>query len=143
LGRGGRCTGLVLALTAGLAGRAGNAAAHGLQCPQAAPAAWGVAPGSPLDQAAVLSQPTGEVIDETAPPTLVPDRGFARGDVWHNVWLMGDEPGWSHFVDCRYRGSPRVLRLNADGLRRCEQTARPYSVRRGVAEEAAQTMACD
>jgi hypothetical protein len=98
---------------------------------------------SQLDQVAVLSQPKSEPIDETARPSLVPDRGFASGDVWHNVWLMGDEPGWSHFVDCQYRGSQRVLRLKADGLRQCEQTARPYSVRRGIANGAAQTMACE
>jgi hypothetical protein len=56
---------------------------------------------------------------------------------------MGDEPGWSHFVDCTYRGSSRVLRLKADGLKQCEQTARPYSARTGVATGAVQTMVCD
>jgi len=116
---------------------------HRLACPAHPPSDWGLTSSAPLDQAAVLSQPIGQPIDETAPPSLVPDRGFARGNVWHNIWLMGDEPGWSHFVDCRYRGLQRVLRLKADGLRQCEQTAQPYSLAHGVAENAIQTMACD
>jgi hypothetical protein len=139
----GRAAGLFAALMVGLAGPRCSAAAQGLRCPPKAPAAWGMLSSSPLDQVDVLSQPSGDPINETAPPSLVPDRGFARGDVWHNVWLLGDEPGWSHFVDCRYRGSQRILRLNADGLRQCEQTARPYSPKVGVSDNAAQTMACD
>ena len=116
---------------------------HRLECPREAPADWGLPTPAPLDQPAVLSQPTGQPIDEAAPPSLVPDRGYARGNVWHNLWLMGDQPGWSHFVDCQYRGSKRVLRLKADGLKQCEQTARPYSAKTGVARDAMQTMACD
>ena len=116
---------------------------HAVACPAEPPADWGLPRGTPLDQAAVLSQPKGQPIDETAPPSLIPDRGFARGTVWHNIWLMGDEPGWSHYVDCRYRGSTRVLRLPADGLKQCEQTATPYAPRTGVAANAVQTMTCD
>ena len=119
-----------------------HAQQHRLECPPQAPAEWKLTTPAPLDEVAVLSQPLGEPINEDARPTLVPDRGFARGNVWHNVWRMGDEPGWSHFVDCIYRGSPRVLRLKADGLKQCEQTARPYSAQTGVASNAAQTMAC-
>src|SRR4051812_49436752 len=104
----------------GLAGMPAEASAHRLACPHDAPADWALPKPAPLDQAAVLSQKDREPIDEAAPPSLVPDHGFAVGRVWHNVWLMGDEAGWSHFVDCRYRGSERVLRLKADGLRRCE-----------------------
>lgn len=116
---------------------------HRVECPREAPAGWGLPKPAPLQQPAVLSQPTGEPIDEAAPPSLVPDRGFARGNVWHNVWIMGDEPHWSHFIDCQYRGSPRVLRLKADGMQQCEQTATPYSATKGVAENAVQTMTCD
>ena len=137
-----RCTGLVVgsifAVPLCMAGMP-----HRLECPLQAPADWKLPQPAPLVQAAVLSQPNGEPIDESAPPTLVPDQGFAHGDVWHNVWLMGDEPNWSHYIDCRYRGSKRVLRLRADGLKRCEQTARPYSARTGVANNAVQTMTCD
>jgi len=118
-------------------------AAHRLECPAEAPFDWNLPKPAPLEQPAVLSQPTGKPIDESAPPSLVPDRGFARGNVWHNVWLMGDAPGWSHFVDCQYRGSTRVLRLKADGLKRCEQTAKPYAPKQGVASDAVQTMVCD
>jgi hypothetical protein len=138
-----RAAGLLAALIVGLAGARCSAAAQGLHCPPEAPAAWGMPSASALDQVAVLSQPAGEPIDEAAPPSLVPDRGFARGDVWHNLWRIDDQPGWSHFVDCRYRGSQRILRLKADGLRQCEQTARPYSPKAGIADNAAQTMACD
>jgi len=116
---------------------------HRLECPAQAPADWHLPRPAPLSAAAVLSQPVGQPIDERAPPSLVPDRGFARGTVWHNVWLMGDEPGWAHFVDCGYRGSERVLRLRADGLKRCEQTAAPYAARTGVANDAVHTMVCD
>lgn len=126
-----------------LPGAAAQAEPPRLACPALAPADWKLAAPAPLDQAAVLSQPVGAPIDEKARPTLVPDRGYPRGNVWHNSWIMGDEPGWSHFVDCIYRGSPRVLRLPADGLKQCEQTARPYSARTGVANGAAQTMACN
>jgi len=117
--------------------------AHRLQCPATAPAEWGLPKPAPLQQPAVLSQPVGEKIDEEAPPSLAPDRGFARGNVWHNIWTMGDEAGWSHFIDCQYRGSKRVLRLPADGLKQCEQTVQPYSAKGGTPDNAAQTLACD
>lgn len=134
---------VMLIVAAGYLHRANAAPHHRLECPAQAPAEWHLPQPAPLDQLAVLSQPVGEPIDDTAPPTLVPDQGFARHNVWHNVWIMGDEPGWSHFVDCGHRGSKRVLRLKADGLKRCEQTARPYSAQKGVANDAVQTMACD
>jgi hypothetical protein len=120
-----------------------HAQQHRVECPPQAPADWDLTKSAPLDQVAVLSQPGGTPIDERSPPSLLPDRGFARDEVWHNIWLLGNEPGWSHFVDCRYRGSPRILRLNADRLRQCEQTARPYSAKGGVADNAVQTMKCD
>jgi hypothetical protein len=116
---------------------------HRLECPGQAPLEWGLPKPAMLEQPAVLSQPVGEPIDENAPPSLVPDQGYARGNAWHNVWTMGDEPGWSHFVDCQYRGSKRVLRLKADGLKRCEQTVKSYSAKGSTANNAAQTMACD
>ena len=97
-----------------------------------APAEWGLPKQAPLDQAAVvLSQRIGEQIDDSSPPSLMPDRGFVHGSVWHNVWLMGDELGWSHFVDCRYHRSERIVRLKADGLKQCQQMAPPYSARGG------------
>jgi hypothetical protein len=126
-----------------MVGVSAQAQQHRLECPREAPAEWSLPKPAPLDQAAVLSQPTGEAIDDSSPPSLVPDRGFARGSVWHNIWMMGDEPGWSHFVDCRYRGSTRILRLKADGLKQCEQVARSYSAKRGVANDAVQTMTCE
>jgi hypothetical protein len=119
-----------------------HAAGHRVECPISAPASLGANLG-PLDQVAVLSERKGVPIDDTAPPSLVPDRGFARSTVWHNIWLMGDEPGWVHYIDCQYRGSSKILRLPADGLRQCEQTATPYSRQRGVSPTAVHTLACD
>jgi hypothetical protein len=90
----------------------------------------------------IPSQPVGPPIDDNASPSLAPNRGFARGSVWYNIWLMADEPGWSQFVDCRYRGSTRILRLKADGVEQCEQTGRAYSTKGGVPDNAVQTMVC-
>jgi hypothetical protein len=131
-------TAMILMITAGTA----RAQEHRLECPRVAPPEWGLPRPALLEQAAVLFQPTGEPIDENSPPSLVPDRGYARENVWHNIWLMGDELGWSHFIDCRYRGSTRVLRLQADGLKQCEQAARPSSIKGGVPDNAVQTMVC-
>ena len=116
---------------------------HRLQCPVEAPAEWGLSKPAPLVQAAVLSQPVDQIIDDNAPPLLVPDRDMFVGAYGTTPWIMGDEPGWSHFVDCQYRGSQRILRLKADGLKQCEQTAQPYSAIGGVADNAVQTMVCD
>lgn len=124
-------------------GTAGADEPHRVACPSEAPAEWGLPKPAPLEQPAVLSQPAGQPIDETAPPSLVPDREFAKGNVWHNIWIMGDEPHWTHFIDCQYRGSTRVLRLKADGLKQCEQTATPYAAGKGVANHAVQTMTCE
>ena len=121
---------------------ASSAQAARLQCPAQAPAEWGPGLG-PLSQVAVLSERKGVAIDESAPPILAPDRGFAQGGVWHNLWAMEDEPGWSHYIQCEWRGSPRILRLSADGLKQCEQTAAPYSRARGVADDAVHTLSCD
>jgi hypothetical protein len=137
-----RC-GLAAALVLGAIRAAVADQPHKVACPPDAPAEWGLPKPAPLEQPAVLSQPTGKAIDEGAPPSLMPDRSYARGNVWHNVWIMGDEPHWSHFVDCQYRGSARVLRLKADGLKQCEQTAQPYAAGKGVADNATQTMVCD
>ena len=136
-----RCLIAVIQFAAPLPGHAEQQ--HRLQCPIETPAEWGLSKPAPLVQAAVLSQPTGQAIDDNAPPSLVPDQGYARGNVWHNIWIMGDEPGWSHYVDCQYRGSQRILRLKADGLKQCEQTAKPYSAKGGVANDAVQAMVCD
>ena len=134
---------IVLAATVVMAAPPVIAREHRLMCPAEAPVDWGMGKHAKLGQSDVLAQPIGVPIDEQSPPSLVPDRGYARGGVWHNVWLMDEEPNWSHFVDCRYRGSPRVLRLQADGLRQCEQTAQPYSAKGVIAVDARQTFICD
>jgi hypothetical protein len=137
-----RCL-VAAAATLGAIRAADAAQQHRVECPREAPAEWGLPKPAPLAQPAVLSQPTGQLIDESAPPSLMPDRGYGRGNVWHNIWIMGDEPHWSRFVDCQYRGSHRVLRFKADGLKQCEQTAQPYAPGKGVAENAVQAMVCD
>jgi hypothetical protein len=84
----------MIALAAPLA----HAQQHRVECPIEAPAEWKLPKPAPLDQAAVLSQPAGEPIDDSAPPSLVPDRGYARGKVWHNVWIMGDDSSIPSFL---------------------------------------------
>ena len=117
--------------------------AHKLACPATAPADWHLPGDAPLTEVALLSAKDGETIDEVYRPTLVPDNGFARGKTWHNSWTLTAEPGWSYFIDCQYRGAPQILRLKADGLSRCEQTAMPYDKKKGVSDLAVQTMVCD
>ncbi len=134
---------VVLLASAVSTGAGGQPIRHRLQCPSTAPAEWGLGPSVPLARVSVLAQQTGRPIDESAPPSLHPDRSLVVGDVLHNIWVMDDEPGWYRFVDCQYRGSPRILRLWADGLKRCEQTVRPYAPRTGISETAAQTLECD
>src|SRR5262249_13003279 len=96
------------------------AAGHALECPPTAPAAWG-SPRGGLSGVQVVSAKRGEAIDETAPPDLVPDRQRTQGGVLHSVWKMNaDGPDWLFFVWCRYAGTPRVLKLDAPGVRQCE-----------------------
>ena len=97
---------------------------HRLECPAEAPIEWGMAKRAPLDGPAVLAQPTGLPINDQSPPLLVPDRGYAHDGVWHNVWIIGEEAGWTYFVDCRYRTSARVLRL---GRMVCANANKPRS----------------
>jgi hypothetical protein len=54
---------------------------HRLECPRVAPPEWGLPRPAPLNQVAVLAQPTGEPIDDSSPPTLAPDHGYAPGNV--------------------------------------------------------------
>ncbi|HET6194833.1 MAG TPA: STY0301 family protein [Acetobacteraceae bacterium] len=115
--------GLPLVALAALA--AGGAAAadsrHRLECPPQAPAEWGGARGS-LVGVDVLSARRGEAIDESAPPSLVPDAQQSRAGTLHQTWRMNaDGPEWVFHVWCRYAGSTRVLKLAASGVRQCER----------------------
>jgi hypothetical protein len=138
------CAGMVGAVVLAIGIASANAAtsAPGLACPAIAPADWHRGANAKLSEAVVLSVKAGETIDETAPPSLAPDRGVQRGDAWHNLWRIGDDgPGWSYFVDCKYRGGAQVLRLKADGLTQCEQVIRPYDAKKPN-ENATMTMRC-
>src|ERR1700761_6511161 len=107
---------LALAVT-GIASAAAATSTSQLACPAVAPAEWHLGAGAKLSEAAVLSVAAGETVDEAFPPSLAPDRGVQRGDAWHNLWRIGnDEPGWSYFIDCKYRGASQIVRLKADGL---------------------------
>jgi hypothetical protein len=35
---------------------------------------------------------------------------------WQNIGRIGDDPSWSHVVDCRYGGSQRFLPIKPNGL---------------------------
>lgn len=132
-----------IALAAALLFVASAHAQHRVECPAHPPGDLGAPAGAPLEQVAVLSEKDGVAIDDKAPPSLVPDRGFARGGTWHNVWILQPEPGWSFYIDCQYRGATRVHRLPAKAVRQCEQTATPYTQRGGVAATATHTLSCD
>jgi hypothetical protein len=119
------------------------AAAHTLECPTAAPTAWHVG-DSRLAGVEVLSAPAGSAIDETAPPSLVPDEQSLRDGTLRQTWVMnGDGPGWTYFVDCHYAGSDRVLRLDAHAVKRCERTITHFSKAAGVGKQSEEHMACD
>ena len=90
-------------------------------CPAQAPAAWG-SPHGALSGVEVLATPRDTPIDETAPPSLVPDRQLRQGDRLVQIWTMNVEgPTWAYYVDCHYRGTARVLRLDAAGTTRCQR----------------------
>jgi hypothetical protein len=112
----------LLALAALAAGGAAAAdTRHRLECPRQAPAEWGGTHGT-LVGVDVLSARRGEAIDESAPPSLVPDNQWSRAGTLHQTWRMNaDGPDWQFYVWCRYAGSTRVLKLAASDVRQCER----------------------
>ncbi len=136
-GGGRRCAFLPYVVLLLLAGPA-SAAGHALECPARAPAEWGGSPGL-LNAVQVLSAQRGEAIDETAPPYLVPDEQHTRSGILHSVWRMNsDGPDWLFFVWCQYAGTPRVLKLAAPGVARCE-----YTTSAAHQDRPPQQMVCD
>jgi hypothetical protein len=137
---------LTLALVATLAASpalAADAPTHKLTCPASAPAEWGPAK-PPLDGVEVLSTAPNEPIDDTAPPSLVPDTNVIRKGTLYQTWRMDAEPtGWRHFVDCHYRGTKRLLRLPADGLHQCERTITHFRKSGGKTAQSVDMIVCD
>lgn len=133
---------VLLALAAATPARA-SSPQHQLACPSIAPGSWNLRADAWLVRSAVLGARTGIAINDTAPPYLMPDQGYRRGGAWHNVWLLDGEPGWAYFVECQYLGSRDVLRLNADGLKQCEQVFRPNGTKPGGSDATLQSMQCD
>jgi hypothetical protein len=122
---------------------ADDAPAHKLSCPAAAPAEWARV-RAPLNGVEVLSTPPNEPIDDTAPPSLVPDTNVIRKGTLYQTWRMdADEPGWKRFVDCHYRGTKRLLRLPADGLHQCTRTITHFRKSRGATAQSVDTIVCD
>jgi hypothetical protein len=113
---------VILTLAVCLAGgQAAGQTGHALSCPTQAPAEWG-AGRQALVGVDVLSAKRDEPIDETAPPSLIPDQQATRAGTLHQVWRMnGDGPDWLFYVWCRYAGTDRILKLAAPGVRRCER----------------------
>jgi hypothetical protein len=102
------------------------AQAHTIDCPATAPASWGIG-GAKLAGVEILSQPKGEKIDETAPPSLVPDETTIAGGTLRQYWTMnGAGAGWDFFVDCQYAGTTRFLRIEADTVKRCDREITHY-----------------
>jgi hypothetical protein len=120
-----------------LAGEA-LAAGHALECPAHAPSAWGGSPGL-LVGAQVVSAKRGEKIDDAAPPDLVPDDQSTQSDTLHSIWRMNsDGPAWLFQVWCHYAGTPRVLKVDAPGVKRCE-----YLTPAAHPDRPPQQMVCD
>ena len=100
---------------------------HKIECPATAPAEWGIS-GAKLSGVQILSQPEGEKIDETAPPSLAPDETKISGGTLHQYWTMNTGgPGWDFFVDCQYAGTKRFLRIKANTAKRCDRTITHYN----------------
>lgn len=134
---------LLAGLAVGLPARAATSQQHQLACPTVAPSSWNARAGAKLVRSAILGARTGVMINDGAPPYLLPDQSFRRGGAWHNLWLLDDEPGWAYFVECQYLGSREVLRLEVAGLKQCEQVFRRSEEHPDSASDAQQTMACD
>ena len=133
---------LLLPLAALLASGAQAAPAHKLECPATAPAEWGA--GGKLSQVQILSQPKGEKIDETATPSLVPDKTTVSGGTLRQYWTMNEAgPGWDYFVDCRYDGTERFLRLEANAVKRCDRMITHYRSSGAADPRAIDSLHCD
>ena len=114
------------------------AAGHTLECPARAPSDWGASPGL-LVGVQVVSAKRGEKIDDSAPPDLVPDDQRTQSGILHSIWRMNsDGPEWLFQVWCHYEATPRVLKVNAPGVKRCE-----YLTPAAHPDRPPQQMACD
>jgi len=137
-----RLSAVLLAIfTATAPAKAATSSHHQLECPNIAPSSWNLHADARLVRSAILGARTGVMINDGAPPYLMPDQTYRRGGAWHNIWMLDDEPGWAYFVECQYLGSREVLRLGAAGLKQCEQVLRRNEDHPGA--DAPQTMACD
>ena len=115
---------------------------HALECPARAPDDWKL-PNAPLSGVEVLSSREGEAIDETAPPSLVPDEQSIQSGTLHQSWKMNaDGPEWIFFVDCHYKGTDRILRLDARTVTRCDRTISHFSRTTGETARSEQRMRC-
>jgi hypothetical protein len=114
------------------------AAGHAIECPARAPSDWGGSPGL-LAGVQVVSAKRGEKIDDAAPPDLVPDGQRTQSGILHSIWRMNsDGPEWLFQVWCHYAGTPRVLKVDAPGVKRCE-----YLTPAAHPDRPPQQMACD
>ena len=87
----------------------------------------------------VVSAKRGEKIDDAAPPDLVPDDQQTQGGILHSIWRMNSEgPEWLFQVWCHYAGTPRVLKVDAPGVKRCE-----YRTPAAHPDRPPQQMVCD
>jgi hypothetical protein len=119
------------------------AAGHRLECPAVAPADWAL-PHARLSAVAVLAAKDGEAIDEASPPTLVPDSETISAGSLHQRWQMNVYGPGSHFyVDCRYQGSDRVLRLDAAPVKICERVVTKFNRATGASPQSQNRLYCD
>ncbi len=119
------------------------ASAHAIDCPATAPASWGVG-AAKLAGVEILSQPKGEKIDETAPPSLMPDETKIAAGTLRQYWTMNDAgAGWDFFVDCHYAGTTRVLRIEADRVKRCDRAIMHYRKSGDPDPRSVDSLSCD
>jgi hypothetical protein len=83
------------------AGSSAQAQPHRVECPTNAPAEWSPHKPAPLDQVAVLSQPTGKAIDDHSPPSTHPIAVFHKemSGTTSGLWVTNRVGPTSSIVD--------------------------------------------
>ena len=101
-----------------------QACAQALACPKRSPTPLGK-PQTRLSGVQVLAWPIAQPLPpDSAPPILAPYEARTIGRLLHQYWNMNVSPDNDDRVECRYGGAERVLRLDANSVKRCELIGR-------------------
>ncbi len=64
---------------------------------------------------------------------MTPDQEKTTGGVSHTIWKVNeDAPGWTSHVDCHYRNTNRLVRLQTRGTTRCEYMTTGPASQQGI-----------